>query len=82
LLLSGVWRKIDMYVVMYKDLNGRQFERSFDNLGPALDWAKTLCYFVTISGNGHDIVGMFGVDSVEEGVLPDGSIYNWKKRRE
>lgn len=70
-----------MYVVIYKDLTGRKFERSFDNLGPALDWAKTLSYFVTISGNGNDIVGKFGVDSVEQGVLPDGSTYNWKKRR-
>ena len=70
-----------MYKVIWKDTDGKEFVREFDNLGPAMDWAKTLSYFVTITGNGYDIVGKFGVDSVNEGVLPDGTPYTWLKRR-
>ena len=70
-----------MYKVKWKDNVGREFEREFDNLGPAMDWAKTLAYFVTISGGEYDIVGKFGVDSVESNVLPNGLAYDWKKRR-
>lgn len=70
-----------MYKVIWKDTDNKQFVREFDNLGPAMDWAKTLSYFVTITGGGYDIVGKFGVDSVNEGVLPDGTPYTWLKRR-
>lgn len=69
-----------MYKVVWKD-SGIAHEREFDNLGPAMDWAKTLAVFVTIQGNGYDIVGKFGVDSVVDGVCPDGVKYDWKKRR-
>ena len=69
-----------MYKVVWK-VNDDQFEREFDNLGPAMDWAKTIAKFVTISGNGMEIVGKFGVDSIEDGLCPDGVEYNWKKRR-
>lgn len=65
-----------MYKVVWKD-----GEKQFDNLTPALDWAKTLAEFVTITGGEFEIVGKFGVDSIENGVCPDGVDYNWKKRR-
>ncbi len=71
-----------MYKVIWKDELGKEFIRDFDNLGPAMDWAKTLSYFVTIKGDKYEMVGKFGVDSVnEEGVLPDGTPYSWYKRR-
>ena len=66
-----------MYKVVWK--NG---EREFDNLAPALEWAKTIAEFVTIKGdNNLEIVGKFGVDSIKDGVCPDGVEYSWKKRR-
>ena len=65
-----------MYKVVWKD-----GERDFDNLAPAMDWAKTLAEFVTIKGGEFEIVGKFGVDSIKDGVCPDGVEYSWKKRR-
>ncbi len=37
--------------------------------------------FVTMVSHDPNRVGVDGVDSVEDGVLPDGSAYTWKKRR-
>lgn len=70
-----------MFVVEWKDHEGAECLREFDNLGPALDWAKTLAYFVTITGGEDVIVGKFGVDAVVDSVLPSGDIYTWRKRR-
>lgn len=70
-----------MYKVQWKDTHGKYFEREFDNLTPAMEWAKTLALFVTITGGEFEIVGKFGVDSIEDGVCPDGIDYTWKKRR-
>lgn len=41
--------------------------------------AKTLNAFVSIIGNGFETVGMFGVDSIKDGVCPDGVAYDWNK---
>lgn len=65
-----------MFKVTYDDV-----EENFADLWLALEWAKTLPHFVTISGNGHDIVGKFGVDAVVDSVLPNGNTYTWRKRR-
>ena len=70
-----------MYKVSYTDADGKKFERDFDNLVPAMDWAKTLAYFVEITGGDYAIVGKFGVDSIIDGKCPDGIDYTWKKRR-
>jgi hypothetical protein len=35
--------------------------------------------FVTIKGADFEIVGMFGVDSIKDGVCPDGVKYDWNK---
>jgi hypothetical protein len=70
-----------MYKVKWKDIAGVCYEREFDNLGPALEWAKSIAVFVTITGGAHDIVGVFGADAVKDGVLPDGHQYTWMKRR-
>jgi len=37
--------------------------------------------FVTITGNGMEIVGKFGADAIVDGVCPDGIAYTWMKRR-
>lgn len=70
-----------MYKVVWKDVEGNDFEREFDNLDPAMEWAKTLAVFVTIKSAAYEIVGKFGVDAVVDGLCPDGVEYSWKKRR-
>ena len=42
-------------------------------------YAKTLDAFVSITGNEFEIVGMFGVDSIKNGLCPDGVKYDWNK---
>ncbi len=37
--------------------------------------------FVTMVSEDPNVVGPQGVDSVENGLLPDGNMYTWKKRR-
>ena len=53
--------------------------KNFADLASAMDYAKLLNEFVTISGSGFEIVGKFGVDSVENGMCPDGVAYDWNK---
>jgi hypothetical protein len=36
---------------------------------------------VTMHSKNDDRIGQDGVDAVENGVCPDGTDYNWKKRR-
>ena len=63
-----------MYKVIWQDN-----ERKFDDLNSAMDWAKTLYHFVKIAGGDFEVVGRFGVDSVKNGVCPDGIAYDWNK---
>ena len=70
-----------MYNVEWKDADGVVCEKEFEGLTPAMDWAKCLEKFVTISGNGMEIVGVFGADTINDGKCPDGVDYTWKKRR-
>jgi hypothetical protein len=63
---------------MYKLITKTQ-EQEFDNLDLAMNRAKVLNEFVTITGNGFEIVGKFGVDSVRDGKCPDGVAYDWNK---
>ena len=60
--------------VIYKEV-----ETEFDDLGQAMNWAKVSGKFVTITVNGMEIVGKFGVDSVQDGKCPDGVAYDWNK---
>lgn len=39
------------------------------------------CKHVTLSSENPDQIGKMGVQSVENGKLPDGSDYTWKMRR-
>ena len=48
-------------------------------LAEAMNLAKHMNEFVTIKGEDFEIVGMFGVDSVKDGLCPDGVKYDWNK---
>jgi hypothetical protein len=45
----------------------------------AMNYAKSTNEFVTIQGNGFEVCGKFGVDSVKNGLCPDGIAYDWNK---
>ena len=51
------------------------------DLQAAMALAKELDRFVVTRGNGMEIVGRFGADSIKDGVCPDGVEYTWRKRR-
>lgn len=48
-------------------------------LNDALVFAKDYGKFVTITDGITEIVGKFGVDSVDNGKCPDGIAYDWNK---
>jgi hypothetical protein len=48
-------------------------------LAEAMNVAKSMNEFVSIKGPDFEIVGMFGVDTVKDGVCPDGVAYDWDK---
>ena len=50
-------------------------------LAEAMNVAKSMNEYVTIEGNGMEIVGIFGADSIKDGKCPDGVDYTWMKRR-
>ena len=59
----------------------RTQQQDFESLDQAMAHARVLGEFVTITGNGMEIVGRFGADSVKDGKCPDGVDYTWMKRR-
>ena len=62
------------FKVTYGDIT-----ETFETLDLAMNYAKTLDKFVTISGESFEVVGRFGVDSVVDGKCPDGVAYDWNK---
>jgi hypothetical protein len=54
-------------------------ELEFADLESAMAHARLLNQFVTIQGADFEVCGLFGVDSVQEGVCPDGVAYDWNK---
>jgi hypothetical protein len=70
-----------MYKINWKDKAGVSFEEEVNDLTEALAFAKELGILVTINGNGMEIVGLFGADSIKDGMCPDGVPYTWMKRR-
>ena len=70
-----------MYCVEWKDINGNVCAEIFDDLTLAMNHSKDLGLFVCITGGEYDIVGMFGTNSVDNGLLPNGLKYTWRKRR-
>ena len=50
-------------------------------LAEAMNLAKHMNEFVRIVGKDFEVVGIFGADTVKDGVCPDGIDYDWRKRR-
>lgn len=71
-----------MFKVSWKADN-QEKQESFPELSYALNYAKTLNCFVTITdlNNTFELVGKFGVDTIKDNTCPDGIEYSWKKRR-
>lgn len=63
---------------MYRVVDKEQ-STEFDDLDSAMAFAKKLNVFVSIQGGEFEIVGIFGVDSIKDGVCPDGVRYDWNK---
>ena len=63
---------------MYKVI-GKEETFKVLTLSEAMNVAKSLNEFVSIVGEGFEVVGMFGVDSIKDGVCPDGVKYDWNK---
>ena len=63
-----------MYKVIGKDETFKVL-----TLSEAMNVAKHLNEFVKIVGEGFEVCGIFGVDSVKDGVCPDGVKYDWNK---
>ena len=63
-----------MYRVIANDI-----EAEFADLNSAMEHAKSIDQFVKIVGCDFEVVGRFGVDSVKNGVCPDGIAYDWNK---
>ena len=63
---------------LVKDSDGHVRGKSLD-LTIAMEMAKLVDEFVTITDGTTEIVGMFGVDSVTNGMTPDGVAYDWNK---
>ena len=63
-----------MYQVIGKEETFKVF-----TLAEAMNVAKSMNEFVTIKGPDFEVCGMFGVDSVKDGVCPDGVKYDWDK---
>lgn len=51
-------------------------------LDEAINTAKAMNEFVSIKSKDFELVGIFGVDAVEDSKLPDGNAYEWKMRRD
>jgi len=65
-----------MYKVISK--NGLPLN-SCPSLDEAMAFAKIVGTFVTIKGPDFEVCGRFGVDTVRDGLCPDGVAYDWNK---
>jgi len=65
-----------MYTLFSK--NGNKLG-GFETLDSAMLVAKAQGCFVTIKGPDFEVCGVFGVDSIRDGVCPDGVRYDWNK---
>jgi hypothetical protein len=63
---------------MYKVI-GKEETLKVLTLAEAMNVAKSLNEFVTIKGADFEMVGIFGVDSIKNGLCPDGVAYDWNK---
>ena len=63
---------------MYKVIGKEETFRVL-TLAEAMNLAKHMNEFVTIKGADFEVCGMFGVDTVKNGLCPDGVEYDWNK---
>ena len=63
---------------MYKVI-GKTITFDVMTLDEAMRTAKAMNEFVTIKSVDFEMVGMFGVDSIKNGLCPDGIKYDWNK---
>jgi hypothetical protein len=63
---------------MYKVI-GKEETFKVLTLEGAMNVAKSMNEFVRIVGKDFEVCGMFGVDSIKDGVCPDGVAYDWNK---
>jgi hypothetical protein len=63
---------------MYKVI-GKEETFKVLTLAEAMNVAKSMNEFVSIVGPDFEVCGIFGVDSVKDGVCPDGVAYDWNK---
>jgi hypothetical protein len=70
-------------MIMWKIISEKKLPlNEFSTLSEAMLFAKGYGTFVTITDGTTEIVGKFGVASVEDKVLPDGNSYTWTMRRD
>jgi hypothetical protein len=74
-----------MYKVYWTDRDGKPDAEEYDDLAVALKVTHSLrndgYTHVVMSTQNTNNVGAMGVDSVIDGVLPNGDVYEWKMRR-
>ena len=74
-----------MFKVYWTDLDGSPKSMNHEKLNDALVFSSFIrtcnATFVTMVSENPDSVGKPGVDAIINGVLPDGTNYEWKKRR-
>jgi hypothetical protein len=63
---------------MYKVI-GKEETFKVLTLEGAMNVAKSMNEFVRIVGKDFEVCGIFGVDSIKDGVCPDGVAYDWNK---
>jgi hypothetical protein len=61
------------------EVKNKEKSEIFATLDLAMTHAKTMNEFVTIKGPNFEVCGIFGVDSVKNGLCPDGVAYDWNK---
>jgi hypothetical protein len=65
---------------MYKVISNNNLTlNDCQSLDEAMAFAKTVGTFVTIKSPDFEVCGIFGVDSVKNGLCPDGIAYDWNK---
>jgi hypothetical protein len=74
-----------MFKVYWTDSDGSPKSMDHEKLNDALLFSQLMrtcnARFVTMVSENPDSVGKPGVDSVENGMCPDGVEYTWRKRR-
>jgi hypothetical protein len=66
-------------VVVRKERMYKIDQLMFADLESAMAHARQLDQFVTIAGPDFEVCGRFGVDTVKNGLCPDGVKYDWNK---